>query len=50
MLTGQKELMKEIQQLGFEVVLPGTDGQMMDLQLQSSLKERIKAGQAGDPR
>ena len=44
MLTGQKELVKELQRLDIEVVLSKSDRQMMVLQLQSTLIERIKVG------
>ena len=43
MLIGQKDLVKELQWLDIEVVSSKTDGQIMVLQLQSTLIERIKA-------
>ena len=49
-LTTQKELIRDLEQLGIEVVLPGADGVLANLQVQSSLVERIKAALPNDAR
>ena len=47
-LTQQKALIEEMRRLTLEVVIPGAVAHCMALQLQSSLIDKIKEGQAGD--
>jgi len=49
MLTTNKSLLKELDALQIEVILPGDRSQLAVLQLTSSLVERIKEHQKEDP-
>ena len=48
-LTTQWRLQQEVRDMSIEVLLPGVTASLMNLQIQSTLIERIKAAQAGDP-
>lgn len=44
-LTMDRHLLKDLESLGIEVIIPGVQGQMMNLRIQSGLMEKIKEGQ-----
>ncbi|ONK61029.1 uncharacterized protein A4U43_C08F25350 [Asparagus officinalis] len=48
-LTAQWKLQQEVRDMSIEVLLPGVTASLMNLQIQSTLIERIKVAQAGDP-
>ena len=49
-LTRQRELLVEFWRMNMEIILPGAGRQLMSLQLQSTLVDRIKATQFEDAR
>ncbi|XP_020243071.1 uncharacterized protein LOC109821295 [Asparagus officinalis] len=47
-LTAQWRLQQEVRDMSIEVLLPGVTASLMNLQIQSTLVQRIKAAQSGD--
>ena len=47
-LTEQRHILEDLREMGIEVILPGDNGLMASLQVQSSIVERIRAEQTTD--